>query len=415
MNSKTQTTTSAGANPALQPTTLVGMDAHSRKIELCITRWQHGAEPMVLKRLTTTLDALERTYARQVPADALTVLEASTNAFSIARRLEEVGHRVEVLASDTLAGQARADRINDRIDAQNLAAAYARSGVRRVHVPSARHQQWRDLLFGYRSAVKDSVRWSNRIWAFCSGHGLKLPKQSLRRKCADVREDVLAHGWTQEETFLVETLLLEYEHCLALRARYEQRIVRIVSESPGMTRLMQLLGVGFIVAFALAAIVEDVHRFADPKKLTSYIGLNPTLLKSGESEGPRTISHYGRRDLKTLMVEAAQCVLRKGSDDMAKWARRKIASGKNRNVVICALARKLSVRVWHILMDHPVPDRSGERSFRLKLAKLASAAGREHLEALGYKKPADYIEAVCARIYPLETQEELQTDAPASA
>ena len=415
MNSKTQTTTSAGANPALQPTTLVGMDAHSRKIELCITRWQHGAEPTVLKRLTTTLDALEHTYARQVPADALTVLEASTNAFSIARRLEQVGHRVEVLASDTLAGQARADRINDRIDAQNLAAAYARGGVRRVHVPSARHQQWRDLLFGYRSAVKDSVRWSNRIWAFCSGHGLKLPRQSLRRKSAAVRQDVLAHGWTQDETFLVETLLLEYEHSLALRARYEQRIVRIVTESPEMTRLMQQLGVGFIVAFALVAIVEDVHRFANPKKLTSYIGLNPTVLKSGESEGPRAISHYGRRDLKTLMVQAAQCVLRKGSDDMAKWAHRRIASGKNRNVVVCALARKLSVRAWHILMGHPVPDRGAERSFRLKLAKLAAAAGREHLEALGYKKPADYIEAVCARIYPLETQEELQTDAPASA
>ena len=415
MNSKTQAITPAGANPALQPTTLVGMDAHSRKIELCITRWQHGAEPTVLKRLTTTLDALEHTYARQVPADALTVLEASTNAFSIARRLEQVGHRVEVLASDTLAGQARADRINDRIDAQNLAAAYARGGVRRVHVPSARHQQWRDLLFGYRSAVKESVRWSHRIWAFGRGRGLKLPRQSLRRKSAAVRQDVLAHGWTQDETFLVETLLLEYEHSLALRARYEQRIVRIVTESPEMTRLMQQLGVGFIVAFALVAIVEDVHRFANPKKLTSYIGLNPTVLKSGESEGPRAISHYGRRDLKTLMVQAAQCVLRKGSDDMAKWAHRRIASGKNRNVVVCALARKLSVRAWHILMGHPVPDRGAERSFRLKLAKLAAAAGREHLEALGYKKPADYIEAVCARIYPLETQEELQTDAPASA
>jgi len=135
---------------------------------------------------------------------------------------------------------------------------------------------------------------------------------------------------------------------------------RIATESPEMTRLMQQLGVGFIVAFALVAIVEDVHRFANPKKLTSYIGLNPTVLKSGESEGPRAISHYGRRDLKTLMVQAAQCVLRKGSDDTAKWAHRKIASGKNRNVVVCALARKLSVRAWHILMGHRSP--TGARS-----------------------------------------------------
>ena len=391
------------------------MDAHSEKISLCVTRWRHGTDPEVLKELTTTLDALETTYARQVPAGSLSVLEASTNAFSIAGRLAAIGQRAEVLASDTLSGRARADRINDRIDARNLAFAYARGGTRRVHVPSVRHLQWRDIFFGYRNAVKDSVRCSNRIWSFCSGHGLKLPRPSFRRKTEAVRKDVLAHGWTQDEMFHVETLLLEYEHSLELRARYEKRIVCIVSETPEMTRLMQILGVRFIVAFALTAFVEDIHRFKNPKKLVGYIGLNPTVLRSGKSEGPRDVSHYGRRDLKALMVEAAQCVLRKGGNDMAKWARRKIAAGKNRNVVVCALARKLATHAWHILMEHPVPSREGERSFKLKLAKLASAVGREHLSTLGFKKPADYIEAVCSRIYSPPTQTELQTDAPASA
>ena len=398
-----------------QAITLVGMDAHSEKISLCITRWRHGSDPEVLKELTTTLDSLETTYARQVPAGSLSVLEASTNAFSIAGRLAAIGQRVEVLASDTLSGRARADRINDRIDARNLAFAYARGGTRRVHVPSARHSQWRDIFFGHRNAVKDSVRCSNRIWSFCSGHGLKLPKESLKRKADAVRKNVLAHGWTSEEMFHVETLLLEYEHSLEIRARYEQRIVRIVSETPEMTRLMQILGVRFIVAFALTAFIEDIHRFKNPKKLVSYIGLNPTVLRSGKSEGPRVVSHYGRRDLKALMAEAAQCVLRKGGDGMAKWARRKIATGKISNVIICALARKLVTRAWHILMGHPVPDREGERSFRLKLAKLASAVGRKHLASLGFKKPADFIEAICAQIYTTPTPAELQTAAPASA
>jgi len=158
-----------------------------------------------------------------------------------------------------------------------------------------------------------------------------------------------------------------------------------------------------------------VTRFSNPKKLVSYIGLNPTVLESGKAEGRRTLSHHGRRDLKKLMVQAAQCVLRRGSDDMAKWARRKIASGKNRNIVICAVARKLVARAWHILMDHPVPDRESERSFRRKLAKLATAVGSENLSTLGYKKTAEYVEAVCAQLYPPENQEELQTDAPASA
>ena len=153
-------------------------------------------------------------------------------------------------------------------------------------------------------------------------------------------------------------------------------------------------------------------RFANCKKLVSYIGLNPSVLESGKSAGRRSISRHGRRDLKALMVQAAQCVLRRGDDDMAKWARRKIASGKNRNVVVCAVARKLVARARHILMGHPVPDRESERSFRLKLAKLAAAVGRNRLAALGYKKPCDYIEAVCAQIYPPEAPVQSETPAP---
>lgn len=68
-------------------TTLVGMDLHSEKVQLCVTRWTHGADPVRERFLCTTVAALEATYRRQVPEGAVTVLEASTNAFSVARRL----------------------------------------------------------------------------------------------------------------------------------------------------------------------------------------------------------------------------------------------------------------------------------------------------------------------------------------
>ncbi len=63
----------------------------------------------------------------------------------------------------------------------------------------------------------------------------------------------------------------------------------------------------------------------------------------------------------------------------------------------------MAVRAWHILMGHPVPDRKDEKSFRRKLAKLVTAVGREHLAALGYKKPAEFIEALHSQVYPPES------------
>ena len=177
-------------NETTQAVTLVGMDAHSETLALCVTRWRHGSDPTVTKSITTTLDDLETTYRRQIPHDSVTVLEASTNAFSIAGRLKAAGFRAKVLTSDAALGMARPDRINDRIDARNLATAYARGGTREVLVPSETFREWRDIWFGYRNAVKDSVRGSNRLWSFCSGHGLKLPKKQFRAKETEIRRQI---------------------------------------------------------------------------------------------------------------------------------------------------------------------------------------------------------------------------------
>jgi transposase len=393
------------------------MDAHSEKIELCITHWRHGRDPVALKRITTTLDAMEATFRRNVPPGAVVVLEASTNAFSVAGRLTGIGYKTKVLASNTLAGMARADRVNDRIDAQNLAVAYARGGTREVHVPSKTYAEWRDIWFGYRNSVKDAVKWSNRIWAFCSGHGFDLPKKKRKKKVAEIRKQIMKLGWTQEESFHVGMLLDEYGHACEVREKYLARIEQTVAANMEMTKVMQVLGVRFVVAFVLITFIEDIRRFPGSKNLVSYIGLNPRVSESGKTEGTRKVSRFGRKDLKALMIEAAQCAVRKGKSGMHKWARCKLTAGMHKNKVAVALARKMICHVWHILMGHPSPNIEAEASFKRKLVKLAYRLGPKGVEALGYKTTKEYVAAICGHLYP-RTQlitAELQTGSLASA
>jgi transposase len=131
---------------------------------------------------------------------------------------------------------------------------------------------------------------------------------------------------------------------------------RAVLADPDMARLQQIPGIRDIGAFILVAFVEDVHRFETPKKFVVYIGLNPSVCSSGEKEGRHALSHYGRKDLKTLFAEAAHTVLRAGSP-LSRWAKRLLARGKPRNVAVCALAQKLALLCWYILMGHPRPRR----------------------------------------------------------
>lgn len=393
------------------PTALVGMDAHSVSVSLCVTRWRRGYDPIVTRELTTDLKGLESTYAKRVPAGALTVLEASTNAFAIARRLEAAGHRVKVLASNTVAGMSRRDRVNDRLDARNLAAAYASGKVREVHVPDRAHARLRELWFGYRDAVKDTVRWSNRLWGFCSMRGLELPKRSPSQKVDGIRLALGGKAWEGGDDFRAGMMLNEYAHALGTRDTYARKIDETVAADPRMARLMQVLGIRCVTAFALVAFIGDVRRFASAKKLVSYVGLNPCVGTSGEMEGPRRLSDCGRRDLKSLMAEAAQCALTKGNAPMHIWARRKIASGKERNKIVCALARKMLCHAWHILMGHPPPSAEPDAPFRRKLARLASRVGKEGRARLGHASAAAFVESVCATLRP---QAEGEGEAPPS-
>ena len=382
---------------------LVGMDAHSVKIELCVTRWRLGGNPVPVKKVTATLDRLVETYRRHVPAGALTVLEASTNAFSIHRRLRAAGYEAVVACSEIASGLSRGDRVNDRIDAENIAVAYARSGGSRapVWVPDERHQAWRNIWFGYRNATKDAVRCANRIWGYCSGQGLPLPKVRSACDAAAVKAGAEKAGWTADQLFALGELVEAHARAAEARARHDARIRAIVAETPEMLRLTQILGIRFIAAFALVAFIEDPRRFSGPKKLASYVGLNPRVCESGKDACRRHLGGFGRGDLRRLLCEAAQSAYAHGTGPLTKWAKRKVAGKKPYNLVICALARKITELVWHVLMGHAAPVALPEPSFRRKLLQLGNSVGGEWLGKNGYAGAPDFADAVCARLFPL--------------
>ena len=288
---------------------IIGMDAHSRKLSLCLVR-KEGERYIKVKSISTTLDALEATYLKQLPPGAQTVLEASTNSFDIVRRLAAIGREGRVLCSDVLSGLSRQDRVNDRIDAENLALTALRRG-------SDQRERAIDL----------------EVW-----------------------------------------------------------------NSPGMTRLQQVQGVRSITAFALLAFVEDIHRFANPKKLVSYIGLNPYVNDSGDENSRRKVSPFGRADLKTLFIEAAQSAMQSDTP-LTRWAKRLLARGKPWNAVMAAVARKLVAYCWHALMGHPLPSRESESRTARKLARLATRVGKDARTAAGHPTVADYVATTCSSLY----------------
>ena len=69
-------------------------------------------------------------------------------------------------------------------------------------------------------------------------------------------------------------------------------------------------GIGWVLAFTIAAEIGEINRFATPTKLTGYTGLCPRVVQSGESDRRGPLSKQGPRYLRWALLEATMHALR---------------------------------------------------------------------------------------------------------
>jgi transposase len=133
------------------------------------------------------------------------------------------------------------------------------------------------------------------------------------------------------------------------------------------------------------ARVGDITRFDSPRKLVSYLGLDPKVRQSGE-EPVRYghISKEGAAEARHVLCEAAWIVVRYPSPLRAFAERTAARRGKGRATV--AVARKLVVLFWHLLTKDEDYAFGRPTLTRKKLRQLELAAGAERRRGGGRPK-----------------------------
>src|SRR5258708_14119326 len=120
-----------------------------------------------------------------------------------------------------------------------------------------------------------------------------------------------------------------------------------VANGPQLLGLVRLMGVRQIIACAIAAVVGEISRFANPKKLVAYIGLAPNVDESGNRErGYEGLIGFGRGDLRALLIQSAQNALNQKKSPLHRWGWKLCLRKTNKNIAVAAIARKLTVRIW---------------------------------------------------------------------
>jgi hypothetical protein len=159
---------------------------------------------------------------------------------------------------------------------------------------------------------------------------------------------------------------------------------------------MTVPGIDFAVALALVAAIGDVHRFASPQKLVSYLGLDPRVRQSGNapSMAHLRITKIGRSHARGMLVEAAWAVARTPGPLRAFFDR--IRARRGPQIAAVALARKLAVLVWYLNQPRPGLPVGASSSGRLEVppprasrwSTVASGPAWRRGQLLGQRRPA---------------------------
>lgn len=380
---------------------VVGLDCHPDTFTAAVLVGQtpHDARKLS-SRENLSLPALLAWAKASFSCEDLFLLEAGSNSFAVCDALAGLGLRAIVLESAHVGKHAKTYEDNDRMAAVRIARVYLAGNAPCVWVPDARTRERRELLHVYRKAVADHTAATNALKSYLNGHTIRLGRRSLSAKTTRAWIEQ-RRAWTPLEKKLLEGYFAALDHSAQQRRRYLQLMGEEIAGDPLMLRCMKLLGIGQVNAFGLLAVIGDMRRFARPEKLVAYLGLNPGMHKSGEGKRKKIgIGKRGRGDLRHLLIQAAQSILRMGrATTLGQWGWKLFARKGHRNVAVAAIARKLVVQVWHLLNGNPPTALEKDKSFTVKLTKVAVLLGKELRLELGLGKTLkECVEILHARI-----------------
>jgi transposase len=358
----------------------VGLDVHREFCEVAIAE---AGRVRSAGRIRTRRAELEL-FAQSLGSDDEVALESTGGAAAIAAIVRPHVARVVVVNTKKLRAISEAKAKTDRLDARRLAELLAAGYLAEVWCPDERTRALRRFVARRAQLVRQRSRAKNEIAAALQRNLLDRPgvydlagergRRFLAGLELPVDERQTVEGCLRQIIFLDEELAL-----------VDRALAEAAVDSDEMRRLMTVPGVNLHTAATFMACVGDIGRFRDPRKLVSYLGLDPKVRQSGEEPARYGhISKEGASEARHMLCEAAWIVVRYPSPLRAFGERIKARRGAG--IATVAVARKLVVLFWHLLTKQQDYAFGRPTLTRKKLRRLELLAGAERRRSGGRSK-----------------------------
>ncbi len=278
-------------------------------------------------------------------------LEATCNTYAIATLLERHVRRVVVSNPQKTRAIAEAKVKTDKVDAEILAELLAADYLPPVWLPDEDTHALRRQVARRAHIVRQRTRLKNQVQA--------ILHRNLVPRCPAA--DLFGHkgrAWLGEQDLppderqAVQAPLRQLDFYGDELRLVDAELGRVGLERKEVGRLMTIPGVDATVALAIVAAIGDFGRFSSPDRLVSYMGLNPRVRQpGGQPASHGRITKQGRAHARGMLVEAAWVAAKIPGPLRAFYER--IRARRGMQIAVVAIARKLIVLCWHLVVKEP--------------------------------------------------------------
>jgi len=323
----------------------VGLDIHTKHIALCVL---NESGQVVRRARVRGIDEM-LVILKGLPDRFEVCYEASCGYGHYHDLLKPLAARVLVAHPGQLRLIFRSKNKNDRNDAERLAKLLYLGETPTVHVPSLDVRTWRELINCRSQVIAKRTRAKNTLRALLRGAGVVPPRHPglwTKKGLAWLRQLDLP---TASQQLRRDLLLEEVEALNRQVRRIEQELNRRAQQTPAVARLRSIPGVGIRTAEAVAAFIDDPHRFRHAKAVGRYFGLVPCQDQSGDKNRLGHITREGPAVVRQLVAEATWQAVRRSPRVRAFFERTQRGDPQRKKIAVVATAHYLVRVMWALL------------------------------------------------------------------
>ena len=328
-------------------TVYIGVDFHARQQTISYLTTEDG-EIRRLQLDHRQPDEVRAFYRQFAGARVVVGFESSGYAAWFEELLEELSCEIWIGHATAIRLFARRRQKNDRRDADLILDLLVRGDFPRIHRYSPESRAVLQQLRYRQRLVKMRTMMVNSLVFMAASRGVSIRGQLQSRRGLERLQQMTLPPPLQSQRDELCQMLLE------LKTRIDQVEAWLAAKAESDVRVQRLrthYGIGPLTGLCLAHTLECVERFANPRKVTAYVGFDPVEDSTGERRRIGSISKQGSRLLRFFLVEAGQIAVRQDQDLARVYHRVLVRRGHAKAKAKVADGRRLIVRAFIMLRD----------------------------------------------------------------